>query len=400
MKNNLLTIIKKEFARFFGDKRMVLSVLLPGIMVYVVYSFMGDAFMNNFQTEDDYRCQIAVSHMPDSIQQLFDSADLAVDFIAVDADVADPSSSTWELFSSQVTDQTLDLLVIFPEDFDQLVLAYDPTTATAPAPNVSIYYNTTSTESETAYNLMTGVLDSFEAMLANKFDINNTENDYDLATEEDTTAMIFSMMLPMLMMTFLFSSCVAVAPESIAGEKERGTIATLLVTPMKRSSLALGKIISLSGIALLGGVSSFIGTMLSLPKLMGGAMNGMNASVYSVQDYALLLLVILSTVLVIVSAIAVISAFAKTVKEASSMASPLMIVAMLIGVSGMFGGGVATDLPLYMIPLYNSVQCMSGIFSFSYEIPQIIITMVSNLVVSGLLVFVLTKMFNSEKIMY
>ena len=58
---------------------------------------------------------------------------------------------------------------------------------------------------------------------------------------------------------------------------------------MKRSALALGKTISLSVIALLSGISSFLGTMLSLPKLMGGEQNGMNASVYVLSDYLLLL---------------------------------------------------------------------------------------------------------------
>ena len=41
MKSDLLTIIKKELSRFFGDKRMVMAVILPGILIYVMYSFMG-----------------------------------------------------------------------------------------------------------------------------------------------------------------------------------------------------------------------------------------------------------------------------------------------------------------------------------------------------------------------
>lgn len=101
------------------------------------------------------------------------------------------------------------------------------------------------------------------------------------------------------------------APESIAGEKERGTIATLLVTPMKRSSLALGKVFSLSIIALLAGCSSFIGTFAALPKMMGGELTGVDSSVYTPMDFAMLLLIILSTVMVLVSMIALVSAFAK-----------------------------------------------------------------------------------------
>ena len=38
---NVFTIIKKEFARFFKDKRMVITVLLPGLLIYLVYSVMG-----------------------------------------------------------------------------------------------------------------------------------------------------------------------------------------------------------------------------------------------------------------------------------------------------------------------------------------------------------------------
>ena len=94
--------------------------------------------------------------------------------------------------------------------------------------------------------MMRDFLDTYESALANKFDVNPGEEVYDMATEEDLSAQVFSMMVPMLLMIFLFSGCMAVAPESIAGEKERGTIATLLVTPVKRSHLAVGKIISLS----------------------------------------------------------------------------------------------------------------------------------------------------------
>ena len=201
-------------------------------------------------------------------------------------------------------------------------------------------------------------------------------------------------------MIFLFSGCMAIAPESIAGEKERGTIATLLVTPMKRGQLAMGKIISLGIIGLLSGISSFVGTMLSLPKLMGTESNAMYASVYSVTDYILLLLVILTTVLVLVGALAVISAFAKTVKEAGSMIMPLMVVVMVISITSMLGSGAPKEFYWYLIPFYNSVQGMTGIFDFPYSGINIVACLVSNLIYTGILSTVLAKMFGSEKIMY
>ena len=59
MKSNLFTIIKKEFARFFGDKRMVLVALMPGFLIYVMYSFMGDGMSQMYETDDDYVYEVA-----------------------------------------------------------------------------------------------------------------------------------------------------------------------------------------------------------------------------------------------------------------------------------------------------------------------------------------------------
>jgi sodium transport system permease protein len=196
----------------------------------------------------------------------------------------------------------------------------------------------------------------------------------------------------------LFSGCMAVAPESISGEKERGTIASLLVTPAKRSHIAIGKILALSIMALISGASSTLGIVLSLPKLMGDTVT-INGSVYGVTDYLMLAVIILSTVLVLITIISIISAYAKTVKEAGTYVTPLMIASMLIGLTGMFGS-TAQNPALYLIPIYNSVQSMMGIFSFETNIAHILITVVANITFTGVGVFVLTRMFNSEKIMF
>ena len=203
---------------------------------------------------------------------------------------------------------------MFPENFDAEVAAYQPASGGS-APNVEIYYNTTSPESQNTYMMMTRLLDSYESSLANKFDVNSGDAKYDLASEKDTTGSVFAMLLPMLLMIFLFSGCMAVAPESIAGEKERGTIATMLITPVKRSDLAIGKIMALAMIALLSGISSATGTILSLPKLMGDASGQVNANFYGIQDYLMLGVVILSTVLLLITTISLVSAFAKRSKK-------------------------------------------------------------------------------------
>ncbi len=389
--NGILAIMRKELARFFSDKRMVVSILLPGVLIYVMYSFMGQAMGSLYGVEEDYVPTVQVVQLPDSVVGLVETGG-GLNLLEVDASAVAEAQSA-------VTDQTLDLLAVFPEDFDRAVAAYTPAGG-QPAPNVELYYNAASTASQSAYMLLTSLLDGYEAQLANKFDINAGDKIYDLATEEDTAGTYFASLMPLLLMIFLYSGCVAVAPESIAGEKERGTIATMLITPIRRGDIAIGKILALALIALLSGASSAIGTVLALPKLMGAASDGLSANIYGVQDYLLLAAVILSTVVLLVTLISILSAFAKTVKEAQAYVMPLMILVMVLGVTAMFGGGAKTELWYYLIPLYNSVQCMVGVFSFSTVMAGVATALAANVIYTILGIFVLARMFNSEKIVF
>ena len=394
----MLAIIKKEFARFFGDKRMVFTtIIMPGLLIYLIYSFMGDGLADTFATDENYRAKVYVQNMPLSIQPMFDSLQM---------DITDATDMDAESLKPLIENKKIELLVIFPPQFDSAMAAYNVFDTAQIAPNILMYSNFTNVESDNAENMVRIMLNMYEESISNKFDINgyredNADEKFNLATDEDSMGKIFSMMMPFLLLIFLYSGCVAVAPESIAGEKERGTIATLLVTPMNRSHLALGKIISLSVIALLSGLSSFVGTMLSLPKLMGGAIEGLPTNIYTTADYALLLGIILSTVLIMISLISIISAYAKTVKEAGTMVLPLMIVIMVVGVTSMMGGSEAqTAMAWYLIPIYNSVQAMVGIFSFGYSITNVVITIAVNSIYAGIFSLILAKMFNSEKIMF
>ena len=387
MKNGMFTIFRKELARFFGDKRTALAaILLPGVLIFAVYTFMGSALANQFSVDEDFTPSMQAVNLPGSISTLAGQGGLTLEA------TQDPDGA-----KALIEGQELDLLAVFPEDFDSQVASYDVASG-ASAPAVELYYNSASVDSATAYEMMSALLEGYESSLANKFDVNPGAGSYDLATEADTAGTLMSSMMPMLLMIFLFSGCMSTAPESIAGEKERGTIATLLITPLKRSDLALGKICALSIIALLSGLSSTIGTLLSMPTLM--QMEGDLGAAYSPVHYLALCLVILSTVLFLVACISLISAFAKTIKEAQTYVTPLMILAMVVGVTAMFGGGANTHLWAYFIPFYSSVQAMVGIFALELNWTYLLITVVSNLAYTAIGVWGLTRMFNSEKIMF
>lgn len=396
MKSNTLTIIKKEFARFFGDRQLIFTaIIMPGLLIYLIYSFLGTGISSMVTEGAEETVTVQVENMPETVAPLLCNIDPNAIFVKQDFAQSDIDALENKDLNT--------VLVRFPVMFDSLLYFYDPAEG-SPAPNIEIYYNSTNNASSRVYAELTSALTAFEDQLSNRFDINRTDNEeqhFDQASDDSIGAMIWSKILPMLILMMLFSGVMAIAPSAIAGEKERGTIATLLVTPMRRNELALGKIISLSGIALLSGISSFIGIALSLPKMIQGDVDttslGFN---YTSGDYFVLLLTILAAVLIMASAVSLLSALAKDVKNAGTMVLPLMLVVMFCGLLPMFQTGASENLAVYFIPFYNSIEVMTAVFAHEMKWIPVIITLAANVVYTGIAVWGLTRMFNSEKIMF
>ena len=394
MKSNALTIIKKEFARFFGDKQLLFTaVIMPGLIIYLIYSLMGSGIQKMVTEGANEVVTLQVENMPSSMAPVFDQLDENL--------LISTQPFTDEEVKALEDKEINTVLVRFPADFDQLV-QHGLDTIPATLPNVEIYYNSTNNASSRIYMMLNTMLSNY----GRPFTVNMPQDEgqhFDQASDDSIGAMIWSKILPMIIMMMLFSGVMAIAPSAIAGEKERGTIATLLVTPMRRNELALGKIVSLSGIALLSGISSFIGIALSLPKMIQQPEN-MSGDIfafhYTTSDYLVLLIVILASVLIMASAVSLLSALAKDVKSAGTMVVPFMLVVMLAGLMPMFQNSVSESLVTYLIPFYNSIEVMTAVFAREMKWMPVIVTLAANVGYTGIAVWGLTRMFNSERIMF
>ena len=100
------------------------------------------------------------------------------------------------------------------------------------------------------------------------------------------------------------------------------------------------------------------------------------------------------------SAVSLLSALAKDVKSAGTMVVPFMLVVMLAGLMPMFQDSVSENLVIYLIPFYNSIEVMTSVFAHSVKWMPVIVTLAANVVYTGIAVWGLTRMFNSEKIMF
>lgn len=397
MKNhsNIFIIIKKEFARFFGDSQLIFTaVIMPGLLIYLMYSIVGSGIKNMVSDEKHETVTLKVENMPQSVAPV-------LSFLETHG-VVMYETTFGENDIKVLENKGLNMVLMrFPESFDEQIASYSPQSGSL-APNVEIYYNSANNSAKNVFYMIQNALMTYENSIVNKFDINRVDNDgqsFDIASEEQIAGSIWGRILPMIVIMMLFSGIVSIAPSMIAGEKERGTIATLLVTPMKRSELAIGKVLSLSCFALFSGISSFIGLALSLPKMMDGIDNAFK---YTTNDYVMLFIVIIACLLVMSSIAGLLSALSKDVKNAGTMIMPFMIIGVLVTLLPMINGVSMDNMSVFFIPLYNSVVIMTELFSRSAQIgwAPVIITLLSSVAYASVAIWGLTRMFNSEKVMF
>lgn len=405
---NAIIVFKKEFYRVISDRRLLFTtILLPGLIIYLMYSLMGNAISNELEDVEQHTMIVYTSNMPESISTMLESDPLTTEEddkrTVLFTEVTDDME--FSEIEEKILNGEIDLYVDFEEGFEQAIASYDSNNPTVPYLNT--YYNPGENYSDSAYSYFITYMNVYktqvlntrfqEGVLVYNQDLEN-EN-HMIFNEEESIGKGFAGFLPMIIIMFLFSGAMSIGPDSIAGEKERGTIATLLVTPVKRSEIAIGKVLSLSVIALLSAVSSFAGILLSLPKLMNMG-DSVNTNIYGLTEYIQILVILLATVLVIIGIVSVVSAFAKTIKEAGMLILPFYFISIIIGVTSMFNSEAAESAWMYLIPLYSSVNMLIGILTFNVVPLHFTLTVVSSVVYVAILIYIMNKLFSNEKIMF
>ena len=390
---NVLTIFLKELKRVFTDKRMLISLFLPGVLIYFVYTLMGTV-MTKVVTQSstkDTNFQVAYT---DNFNSAKTNGQLPKLMTYVDevmkasknnntATFKEFTTGELESYKEELRQGKYHLVVAFTDDFENKL--GDATGAN----DIDIFYNGDSSASSDLYSYVSQVV----SVAYTNYTVNKNGAISANVGEKDMMAMkIAAMIIPMVTISILFSTVISLCPEAIAGEKERGTLASLLLTPIKRGEFVAGKILSLSTTAIASGIVSFTGLILSIPKLMGG----FNITISPLDGLLLFLLVV--TVLLLFVAIGVfISALSNTVKEAAGYLSPIMIVFMLFGMApSLFG---FDQWYLSFVPILNVCVSINALLNGAENLLLFFgLTVASTVLYTGLLMFGVTKLFNKERV--
>lgn len=398
---HILVVFKKEMKRFFFDRRMLLAMFLPGILIFTIYTFMGRMMHSNLFSSSTKNTAYQVVYtnnyaentedLPEILKQLdtYIKADNIQNGNTNSVTFEDINPSQIEEYKTLLSKNKIHLLVSFSDNFDDLVKTGSGNN------NITLLYNGETSASENIYKITSSLLQT----AYNNYTVNIEIHDGqavpikpDIGKKNATMAKVMSFILPMVTVSLLYATITSFCPESISGEKERGTLASMLLTPIKRSEFVLGKILALSLIAIASGIVSFIGFAASLPEMMG-----MSSLPFTIGEMVLLFFIIISTLILFVTFGVFISSMCNTVKEAGSYLGPLSAVLMFVALIPLFVG--SGNIAFAFIPVLNLSACINALLVQAGNIALLFgLTVASNLIYSGLLIFAITRLFNKEKI--
>lgn len=396
-------ILSKELKRVFGDKKMVFSLfILPIILIAGIYGMMFFLVDKQKSSINEHVSEVFVQNMPDNFSELMSKhTECNINVI--------PAGESADTYKDKLLDGTYDLVVVFPENFYENFKNADATSA---LPDIKTFYNPSEDNSGEARTRFTETyLEEYKQLLLNErfgslnyamvFSVDADNPDMIVQDDGKATGKILGTIIPYLITILIFGGAMGLGVDTIAGEKERGTIANLLISPIKRVDIIMGKIVSNAIVSVLSAavyVISFIGSAVVLSKKsgMGEMFSRLSLNFTSVQIVQFVVL-LLGLVLLYVGIIGFVSLMAKNIKEAQSFIMPVYIIVMFAGMITMYSGDVTSSS--YMIPVYNTSAAFKGIFERTITMNQYLTSTIITYAFAGVMVCLMAKAMNSEKIM-
>lgn len=401
-------IVRKELNRVFGDKKLIFSLfILPAVLVIGIYSLMGQLMNNMTHDIETHIPTVYLQNPPAELEAIMEATGYR-ELADIRILTADTSETELQNIQDLILAGNIELMVSFDPDFTTKVASYQ--SQGDPIPDVTFYYNTTGNYSAVAKGTFEAmVLQPYETLLLQNR-LGNLEllNVYQakeiiLVDEDKAGGEMVAMMLPYLITFLLFASAMSLCVDAIAGEKERGTMASLLLTPIKRRDLVFGKLVSLSILSAISALVYAISIVVAMPMMMNSLMGEAETTLtFRLSPFQALSMfaILITLVYLYVAVISLVSVIAKTAKEASTYVTPLYMVVLLAGMITMFQGGSQKADILHAIPVYGSALSIQNIMTSDLTVLQMGYSMAGNLIVAVILTMLVTKAFNSEKIMF
>ena len=378
--NNILITLKKELKLIIRDKKSLLMMAITPLFIPIFVILMSYIYEELTVNKEDKTYQIGVNY--------------------------ELSSTEKELLSDEVKYTVYSNSKELEEAYNSnKILAY----IVRDNNSYNIYANIQSEDGSMVTSLITNYLDNYNNYLGqsylvnNNIDLSKVYNNLNYNVTEIKGESIFGNQIILMAITFTIMaitlSCIYTSTDTTAGEKERGTLETILTFPISRKELIFGKYlaISISGI-----VTLLIGVLLSIISLyyVKNSFSIYDNVIFNINNITILLtiLILLFYTLFISGLCITIASFTKSFKEAQSALTPISLVTCIPMFLEMLNINISGVLSF--IPIINHTIVINNILTSSININNILITIISSIIYIIVLLLFINKMYKSEKILF
>ena len=391
-------VYRKELLDTLRDRRTLFSAIIVPILLFPImtlgFGSIASRLIEQARQEAASVMLLGEEHAPSLAALLRETDGLGV------VEASDD-------YVERINDKELRAAVEFSPDFEASLLS-----DTAAPPTITIYHYTGELRSQFAVRSLQRVIREYRIALVEAHLARNglqpdvlrpfQSTEENVASAEKVGGNLLGRLLPYMIIILCLTGALYPAMDLTAGEKERGTIETILATPAARSELVLGKfllVLTASIVTAVLALGSFAITLSASGNLVRRlSENGVPFAI-SLKAVGSVFLLVLPLAVMFSAALMAISLLAKSFKEAQSYIQPLMIVAILPAIAAMLPG-VELNTRLALVPILNVSLVSKEIFTGSYPWDLILLIFGSSCVYAAAALFVAVRQFHREEVLF
>lgn len=389
----IFIIAKKEFLDMFRDKRTIMRMILIPLLAFPVIIYLVTTLQASESEKVATKELVVGYHLNGQSPDMIERMDTTAHFTFV-------AFSDTASLSKAVSEDSINMAIWFSSTFD----------ADYAAGKQALYgtfYRGADMEEFDRFKSMISLQEDF--LIKERLALKQLPAEYiqpiytdvnamgvNKSSTEEIVAKYAGGILPYIFMAFCFMGCMLPAIDLFAGEKERGTIETLLVTPVNRVHILVGKMIVVTAFGLLSATVALVGLIGSIYLMeINPGLNDIIAMIITPKLVVMLYLLLIPTAIFFAGIMIPISVYSRSFKEAQSILTPLNMAVIIPTMVG-FLPGIELDYTTAWIPIVNVVLATKAMIGGNPELGPIIITFASLILLSAIAIFISYKQFGKE----
>lgn len=397
---NIKTIFLKELKDTLRDRRTLIFMLFIPIfaMPFLMTTISKIAF-SQAQKVKDLKSTLVIENMAQLPSDLQDSIKASPQFTLLE------ESAFQGAAKDSLKAGVIDAVMVVPDNFAAAIEMESPT-------DIEIYYDKADDESNSAQDKLSDLLKSYrDRTIAARLVKRNISTDMlkpfeevnnSVATAQKVAGQGIGRILPYIIILTCFMGAMSPATDLGAGEKERGTLETLLVAPATRGEFVLGKY----GVILVSGIVTGLLCMASMTYALNNMMDSFGEAAasaarihFDISTVVLILMVVVPLAGIFAAILLSLSIFAKSAKEVQGYIG-LCNMFLILPAFVSFLPGMNLNLKMALIPIVNTSLIIRDAIGGNINWPMVIVAFVSTFVIASAALFFCKKWFEREEVLF